>query len=268
MEHSTDDIQHNGSRRDQRRQAAFLWIESVPSFKPMTIINKTHRFIFIHIPKTGGTSVKEQLRQYRTASDLYINHPADTQGFASARAVKIRKHSSAIEVRTALGAAEFSRFFKFCAVRNPFSRTISLFRFLKFNFRAWPRSDVMEKMDSLEEFVASPIFRSRGPGGIISPQVHWLVDESGANCMDFIVRTETIEHDFRQIKARLGLPEAAAPLLKRNQSKGEAEEFAAELVSGTVVDAIRSRYAADFRLLEYSKEPNEAVGMEYAQART
>jgi hypothetical protein len=144
---------------------------------------------------------------------------------------------------------------------------MSLFRFLKFNFRSWPQSDAMEKIGSIEEFVTSPIFRSRGPGGIISPQVHWFADKSGANCMDFIVRTETIEHDFRQVKARLGLPETGRPLLKRNQSKGEAEQFAAELVSGIVVDAIRSRYAADFRLLKYSKEPDEAVEVEYASSR-
>jgi hypothetical protein len=225
----------------------------------MTIINRTYRFIFVHIPKTGGTSLKEHLRIYCSPGDIHTDRALDQDTAAFATDARIKKHSSAVQVRDALGSAEFERFYKFCVVRNPFVRTLSLFRFLKFNFRDWPRSAMMDEINTLEEFVASPLFRRRGPGGIVEPQIRWLSDSSGASYMDYIARVETIEDDFRVIKARLGLPLSGRPLLKRNVSKGDAISLAAELDSARVVDAIRTRYASDFRLLGYSTEPGEAI---------
>jgi hypothetical protein len=228
----------------------------------MTIINRSYGFIFIHIPKTGGTSVKEHLRQYREDTDVHVDRPADADPLGSPNGVALKKHSSAVQVRKALGRPEYDNFFKFCVVRNPFVRTMSLFRFLKFNFRSWPRADLMEDINTLEEFVASPLFRTSGPGGIVSPQVHWLTDKSGVSCVDFIARVESIEEDFSAIKSRLALPPSPKPLLRRNASKGDAEKLAAELMSGSVVDVIRSRYASDFRVLEYSTDPGEGVELE------
>jgi hypothetical protein len=228
----------------------------------MTIINSSYRFIFIHIPKTGGTSVKEHLRQYCRDGDVHIDRPADAERLGTPDGIQLKKHSSAPQVRKALGRTEFDAFFKFCVVRNPFIRTISLFRFLKFNFRSWPRAELMESINTLEEFVASSVFRSSGPGGIASPQVHWLTDKSGTSCVDFIARVERIEEDFSEIISRLALPASRKPLLRRNASKGDVDKLAAELASGSVVDVIRSRYASDFRFLGYSTEPGEAVELE------
>jgi len=226
---------------------------------PMTIVNRTHRFIFIHIPKTGGTSVKEHLRHYLKEADAHIDRPVDAARLGTPNGGVLKKHSSATEVCKALGRAEFDSFFKFCVVRNPFIRTISLFRFLKFNFRSWPRADLMENINTLEEFVSSPIFSSTGPGGIVSPQLHWLTDQSGASCVDFIARVERIEEDFSKIKTRLALPPSGKPLLRRNVSKGDPDELAAELTSGSIVDVIRNRYACDFSSFGYSTEPSEAA---------
>jgi hypothetical protein len=225
----------------------------------MTIINRTYGFVFIHVPKTGGTSVKEHLRQYSKETDVHIDRPADAEQLVSVNGVKLAKHSSATQIRKLLGRTEFEGFFKFCVVRNPFVRTMSLFRFLKFNFRSWPRAHLMQEINTLEEFVCSPIFSGSGPGGIVSPQLHWLTDRSGASCVDFIARVERIDDDFSKIKAQLALPLSGKPLLRRNASKGDAEKLAIELNSGRVVDVIRARYASDFRFLGYSTEPGEAV---------
>jgi hypothetical protein len=228
----------------------------------MTVINRTHGFIFIHIPKTGGTSIKEQLREYGHEADIYIDRPADAAALVGINERKIRKHSSAVQVHQALGSAEFDRLFKFCFVRNPFIRTMSLFRFLRFNFRSWPRSEMMESLDTLEKFVGSPIFRGTGPGGIASSQVHWLADKTGAIRVNFIARVERLDADFREIRTRLALPCSGKPLRRANESKGATDPLIAELVSGTVVDAIRTRYASDFQLLGYSTDPEEALDHE------
>jgi len=230
----------------------------------MTIVNTTYGFIFIHIPKTGGTSVKEHLRDYCREGDVHINLRSGAEPSRSVGRFRVRKHSTARVVCKVVGRAEYDRLFKFCVVRNPFIRTLSLFRFLKFNFRSWQRSEVMDELHTLEEFVTTPLFASAGPGGIISPQVHWLTGESGENGMDYIARVERIEQDLSEIKARLGLPPSPKPLLRRNASKGDAENFIAGLMSDKVVDAVRTRYASDFSMLGYSTDPGDAMGLEQA----
>src|SRR5437016_1998357 len=117
----------------------------------MTIINKTYGFIFVHVPKTGGTSVKEYFRAYGGADDLHIGGPADAERVRAFSELDLKKHSPVVQIRRAMGRAEFDRYFKFCVVRNPFIRTLSLFRFLKFNFRSWPRSSMMDEINTIEQ---------------------------------------------------------------------------------------------------------------------
>jgi hypothetical protein len=223
----------------------------------MTIINRTHQFIFIHVPKTGGTSMKEHFHSYNGEYDVLVNRPSDLDE-AGLNGISIRKHSSALQIRDAIGGAEYDRLFKFCVVRNPFIRTISIFRFLKFNFRSWPSAHVMEDLHSLEDFVTSPIFASAGPGGIINAQVAWITDGDGKNCVDYIARVESIDADVHEIYDRIGLPAPAKPLTRRNTSRGDAFPLVAELRGGAVVDAIRRRYAADFEFLHYDEDPENA----------
>jgi hypothetical protein len=120
----------------------------------------------------------------------------------------------------------------------------------------------MENIETLGEFVVAPIFRTAGPGGIIQPQVNWVGDRSGKSYVDFIARVERIEADLHEIKCRIGLSGSDTLLKTRNVSRGDAKIIAAELNSGTVVDAIRARYAVDFSFLRYSTEPGNAVDVE------
>lgn len=229
----------------------------------MTIINNTYGFIFIHVPKTGGTSVKEHFREYCREGDVHINLRSGAEPSRSVGGVKLRKHSTARVVCKVIGKVEYDRLFKFCVVRNPFIRTLSLFRFLKFNFRSWSGSEMMDELHTLEEFVTAPLFASPGPGGIIAPQVHWLTDESGENGMNYVARVERIDDDLSEIRAQLGLP-SSRPLSRRNASKGDPENLIAGLMSNKVVDAVRTRYASDFCTLGYSTDPGDASEFEYS----
>ena len=222
----------------------------------MTIISRTHRFIFIHVPKTAGTSIKEHFAAVWNADEKHILPTRSAQTGLGIDGFK--KHSTAIEVRDILGS-EFSDFFTFSVVRNPFIRTVSLFRFLKFTFVSWPRARRMEKFKTLEHFVQSSFFRTSGPGGILAPQISWLYDKSGTRCVDFLAHVETINQDVDWIEKRLGLPRECKSLQKLNQSKGDLTTFSDELISSKISDAIIARYRSDFQIFGYSTDPVDAM---------
>jgi len=223
----------------------------------MTIINTSHRFIYVHIPKTAGTSVKHFLSQYTRYCDIEIGGSHDAEIIAPyyIKRFKLAKHSFAREIRDTVGRKDFKKFFKFAFVRNPFSRTASVYRFLKYNWRVWRDSAMMDEFSTLEEFATSPFFKGPGPDRILMPQMRWLADAKEELCVDYIGRVETLEHDLAEICEKLKLTETPPKLEKKNTSKADKDaEFTAK-----TVDAIRRRYVLDFDGLKYSRDPDSIL---------
>ena len=174
------------------------------------IINFTHAFIFIHVPKTAGTSATRHLSKFTGDNDVDINSPLSRRARAYCEEFGLRKHTPAQEIRRFLGPPKFERLFKFAFVRNPYERIYSLYKFLKFNWRSWPGSEIMDGFASLESFLQSDFFRVATTGdsidGLLRSQVFWLCDAQGRVLCDFIGRVESFEADFDHICSQLGLP--------------------------------------------------------------
>jgi hypothetical protein len=225
----------------------------------MTIVSLSHKFIFVHIPKTAGTALKEYLFAYANDDDIYIRSQRDAARSTSRWHFALLKHSNIMQIRETIGDRRFSAFFKFSIVRNPFERTVSTFLFLKHNFRNWKNSAAMDQFDSLQDFVNSPLFRRPGPGRIFEPQKCWLTDAQGVLCVDYVARMESLTSDIAIILKQLGLPAPETPIPQQNRSKGYRLSLISELSSGAVIDSIRSRYAKDFELFKYATEPSDAL---------
>ncbi len=227
----------------------------------MTIINTTHRFIYVHIPKTAGTSMKRVLKQFTRYCDVEIGGSPDAEsivGFYWGR-FKLRKHSFAREILQAVGEERYPGYYKFSFVRNPFARTLSTFKFLKHNFRAWRDSTIMDDFSTLEEFVSSDFFKEPGPDRILLPQMRWLTDVNHKKCVTYVGRVESLEEDFDAICKALFLPRAVEPFQKHNASKSGPNRSQEEALTGKAIDAIRARYVLDFEALGYSTDPEQSA---------
>jgi hypothetical protein len=218
----------------------------------MTIVNNTYRFIYLHVPKTGGTSLKLYLDRFSRSGDICLTKGVHSEP-AHGRKAELRKHSSARDVSQYLGAAEFDRYFRFSVVRNPFERANSIFHFLKFKFRSWPKSRIMDRFETVDDLVVSRFFRQPGPGGIFEPQTSWLMLD-GQVAVNFLARLETLDADMATIFRRLSLGDQPPPIERRNVSR-PVDNDAHSLLAPAAVDSIRRRYAADFEALGYSPDP-------------
>jgi hypothetical protein len=198
------------------------------------IISHSHRFIFIHIPKCGGTAVSKALMPYLGKDDVILGF--DKANILSMMKVlpqyvrnifwgssdpvlglrtyarrminmrekdglKITKHAQANDVREYVGKKIWSSYYKFSFVRNPWDRVVSLYFWYKQtkwrDFEGF--ADKVRELPDFESFIRSEYLR-------YAPYSMYLYDTEEP-IVDFIGKQETLEKDFQYICRKIGLPE-------------------------------------------------------------
>jgi len=80
------------------------------------MISRIHKFIFVHIPRTGGTSIECNISEKIEIKKLWT-----------------LKHLTAKGIFDKIGKNKWDKYFKFTFVRNPWDRVISLYHQPAFN---------------------------------------------------------------------------------------------------------------------------------------
>jgi hypothetical protein len=134
----------------------------------------------------------------RDRKTLVRNHSVDSlAGAALSRrfAGRLADHSSAGEIE-AFDPAAWKNYFKFCFVRNPFERAVSLYNW---HYRkATTRPNFSEMLRLIEE------------GAAERESINWrswqLYTRDDEIVVDFVGRQERLSNDLRIVCDRLGLP--------------------------------------------------------------
>lgn len=100
------------------------------------IISPGRRFIFVHIPKTGGTSMALALEARAHRDDILIGDtPKARKRRARAEALKAKgrvwKHSNLTDIDGAFDVDTIGAMFCFTLVRNPWDRVVSYYHWLQ-----------------------------------------------------------------------------------------------------------------------------------------
>jgi hypothetical protein len=103
-------------------------------------ISHNKELIFIHIPKTGGTSIERVLDMQTTEKFFCYQRcgvcmPKILEKFNVEDRNKIKytapQHLTALQLETVLGSTIFNKYKKFTIVRNPFDRLVSEYWYVK-----------------------------------------------------------------------------------------------------------------------------------------
>jgi len=157
------------------------------------MISHEHLYVFVHIPKTGGTSVSysiaRRLKPYPHGWDRKFK--------------KYKQHLTMSELSKHgyLSSNQFSLYFKFAFVRNPWDRFLSEFMYRK-------RLHGKSFSCGFKEFLINGQGDAHRRAAIkqhIRPQCEFVYDEDGNQLVDFIGRFENQQEDFNQICDKLGI---------------------------------------------------------------
>lgn len=200
------------------------------------MISQDRKFIFVHIPKTGGNSVQNILRDY--SEDEIVTREAHQDGIERFeihnRDFGFSKHSFLSDYKSRLPADVYAQMFKFACVRNPWERAIS------FYFSPHRGVSVFQR----DEFIA--LLRSVPTmADALRADKDQPMSGVAAN-LDYLMRFERLQEDFDLVCDRLGIPRQALP--RRNQSaRGHVRDYYDE----ETVELVREVFFEDVQLFGY-----------------
>lgn len=209
------------------------------------IVSHQHKFVFVAIPKTATHAVRAVLRPQLGRFDweqcgLFEERSFPIDGLAQIR----HGHISCRQLRPFLLPALWQQYVKFCFVRNPYSRFISLCTFLSRDSEQMQHDPI----GRMKQLIQDPAFRQRI---LARPQAEFVCDEHGGLLVDVIGRFETIQRDLDRIIDSLALHKQ--PLPQRNVSP---YRFPLERLDDELVELIQTYYQVDFKLFNYSTQLN------------
>lgn len=166
------------------------------------MISHKHKFIFVHIPKTGGRSIQSALLSNGALHDeknqCLLKNP----------------HYSLGKYYNIFGDP-LNSYFKFTFVRNPFSRAVSEFFYIKKKGGCVCKSSFFKK-----EYKTFKDFIKKGGqrccwGGHDSNQLD-LINNNDVS-IDFIGKFESLQEDFNIVCDKISLPHKRLPHINKTK---------------------------------------------------
>lgn len=210
------------------------------------LISHRCKFIYMKTKKTAGTSVEMAFEPFcRENLDDPVKHMTDTiicdQGVVGARLggdsgpMRYFNHMSARAIKRRVGEPVWSDYLKFCAIRNPWDKVVSMFHY------------------------RHPKIQAEAPAEIIATFRQWLVADDTVvgddwnvytiddePVFDVVIRHDQLEKDTVSLLKHFGASDLAVPRMKVRHRKDVTldhtayyDDAAREMVAETFDNAIK-----------------------------
>jgi len=186
------------------------------------IISRGRRYIFVHAPKTGGTSLALVLEARAMKDDIMLGDtPKAVRRRGRVKDVKssgrLWKHSMITDLYGLVTQDEIESFFVFTLVRNPWDRVVSYYHWLRDQHFDHPAVGLAKRL-SFSEFLRQDLIADSLRQ---NPYGRYVVDAQGRAQCNLFLRLEALEEDLGQLNAHLGF--ALGPVGRVNASAREKD---------------------------------------------
>ncbi len=182
------------------------------------IISRARKFIFVHIPKTGGTALALALEGRAARDDILIGDtPKARARKGRLRGIKaagrVWKHATLADVDGVVTGEEVAAFFTLTLVRNPWDRMVSYYHWLRGQSFAHPAVGLSKSLNFSDflHHAQTQMALSLWPYGA------YMRDAKGVERASLYARLEHLDTDLAPFEAHLGF--RVTPLRKANESE-------------------------------------------------
>lgn len=220
------------------------------------LLSNRYNFLFVHIAKTGGTSVRAALKQLRWRDPYYpLMFVCHRFSHWSGHRIgsKFPRHAKIIAAKEMLPEELFRKLFKFTFVRNPWDLQVSSFHHIRRE-----RPEFMHGIEDFSEFMRWK-FNPERPyqyhiDTSLQLQTDYIVDLHGHNLVDFIGRTERLQQDFDTACQKIGIPSTELP--QKRVAKNRDKDYRSYYRDDTA-ELVAKHFARDIEMLGYRFDPTK-----------
>lgn len=176
------------------------------------MISTNENFLFLHVPKTGGTSVAEALLPFadEVITTQKGHHDGDKNFGLQHPQYGTGKHTTLATYKRLLEPDVYESLFKFTILRNPWDRMISFYFSPHRCNVEWDRNRFaafVQDQLPFRHYIDSTTWRRRISErlGRLSPGLVSKIRPLDAE-LDYVVRFEHLNEDFQSLCSHLDLP--------------------------------------------------------------
>ena len=204
------------------------------------MISHNKKFVYIHIPKTAGSSITKCFA--KKGKVLSGKENFDSIYF---------KHQKALPIQQALGD-EFENYYRFTFVRNPFDWIVSNYEFNRGLHHPYVKGTKFNVAISVPKFTAEYSFSYWLHWWVeqFRPSQHMMIcDEQGELLVPHIFKFESLTSDIEKVIETLNIKNTP-PLKHLLQSKGRKPYQ--EYFDNESAEFVRKHFKRDLELFDYS----------------
>jgi hypothetical protein len=199
------------------------------------VICHNKRCIFIHIPKTAGTSIEQFIKDNN-------NNPIILLGVKNGRSMH---HYSALEIKS-LFPDIFSKYYKFSFVRNPYDRLLSEYYWCKIpNVGFKYGKTKLEFLYYVSNVIKQKSYFKNIFNDHFIPQYMFVYNTNNELLVNHLFKYEDLDIAIEFIKKKININKSLDKLNKTNTEKTEWSNIEKEI--------IYSLYEKDFLYFQYKK---------------
>jgi hypothetical protein len=242
----------------------------------MTILNQQYNYLFLHVPKAAGKSIKSHLLNesysFARRRELQLGFTLGTlsayagssailgnlippvlgpgvdprvRDYCKKNSIRTTAHLRAEEMFAILGEEQYRAMFSFAFARNPWDRCLSAYFY--FQRKVFHPLHKLAIGHSFEDFLLE---QEKDGMPHIAQQVHWMYRNEEEKLVDFIGKVENIESDMAYVcdKINLGGGQFSA---QTNVSEARGRDYR-PYYTDRAVEIVARSMRSDIELLGYS----------------
>jgi chondroitin 4-sulfotransferase 11 len=202
-------------------------------------ISYKHKAIFVHIPKTAGTSIERALEIKALDKEAYRHRDEFVIGGVK---YALQHYTAEMLMQEESIRPHWKPYYKFAFVRHPYTRVLSEYFWIKGKKDQGLEFDRQDFKDHLKSYYANLNTDHK------LSQTQYLYSSSGILLVDRVFKFEQIKASFRVLSNRLKLKSE----LEHAQKSSNSTSYTSKL-DGSDKDFIYKLYKKDFENFNYKK---------------